>query len=338
MTVLGVKLLLGLFLTVLSAGFSLAETSFMSLSRQQLTRLAVAHPGRLDFWRRDPDRALAVLLFLNNFVNAGLGVLSVSMALAAAEGLGVPFAWGGVVFPAAAGLFLVVFGEILPKVVARGQAERLALALAPTLEIFSDAFGPWMEGLLKRTGGLLSWLSRTVRKERGQWDAAVIRALLDGAPAAHPVRELLNNVIGFGAVPVKAVMVPREEITAADLSAGKTALIERVLASGYSRVPVFRGSLDSVEGMVYAKDFLAEWRSESLIALDDLVRPVLRVPESTPLAQLLRVFRQGHHHLALVIGADGRLSGLVTLQDTLEAIVGEIAKERSTKPSAPPPS
>lgn len=94
MTLLGAKLLLGLFLTVLSAGFSLAETSFMSLSRQQLARLAVAHPGRLDFWRRDPDRALAVLLLLNNFVNAGLGVLSVSMALAAAEGLGIPFAWG----------------------------------------------------------------------------------------------------------------------------------------------------------------------------------------------------------------------------------------------------
>ncbi len=334
LTALGVECLLALLLLALSAAFSMAETSLMSLSRIQLKRLTKAHPGRLEFWQRDPDRALAVLLLMNNLSNAGLGVLAVSMALAASEGLGFPFVWGSVLFPLAAAGFMIVLGEIAPKVAARLHTERLALAFAPGIRFLTGVFGPLMEGLLRWTGTLLSWLSKTIKTERAQWDAAVIRALLEGAPAAHPVRHLLTNLIGFGSLPVSAVMAPREEVLAVDMSVGPERLRERVLAGGYSRVPVFRGSLDNVEGMVYAKDFLVHWRSEALIVLEDLVRPILRVAPETPLAQLLRVFREGRHHLALVTDKAGRVAGLVTLQDILESIVGDIAEEPAVEPTA----
>ena len=131
MTGLLIKGMGALLLFGLSAGFSLAETAFMSLSRLQLARLTRARPGRLNFWQRDPERALAVLLLLNNVVNAGLAVLSVSMALDAAAVLHFPFRYGQVVFPVVGGALLILFCEVGPKVVARAYSEPLAVALAP---------------------------------------------------------------------------------------------------------------------------------------------------------------------------------------------------------------
>lgn len=330
MTLLAAQAILCVLFFALSAALSLAETSFMSLSRVQLSRLGKVHPGRLTFWEEDPDRALAAILFLNNLANSALGVLAVSMALGVAHRAGVPADWGTIAFPFVAAVLVILFAEILPKVVARVYPEPLAVALAPALRAATVLSGPLLQRLVEATGALLSRLSSTIRTERAQWDAAVIRALLDGAPAAHPVRHLLNNVMAFGAVSVRAVMVPRAEIVAADLREGRDALFRRVVASGYSRVPVHRGSLDKVEGMVYAKDLLAQSRSASLIALEDLVRPLLRVTVDTSLSQLLRIFRQGHHHIALVTDGFDRVEGLITLQDILESIVGDIAPERRT--------
>ncbi len=299
----------------------------MSLSRLQLTRLIRARPGRLEFWQRDPERALAVLLLMNNLVNAGLAVLSVSMALDAAEVFSFPFRYGQVIFPVTGGLLLILFCEVGPKVVARAYAEPLAVTLAPAVRILTDVFGPIMEGLLQRVGALLSWLSKTVRTERAQWNQDVIRALLDNAPVGPPLRQMLKNVVGFAQTPVSTIMVPRTEIAAVDFREGADAVIRRILSSGYSRLPVHRGSIDSIEGMVYSKDLLAALRSGPLISLEDLVRPLPRVSVDAPLARLLRDFRGGHHHMALVADRNGKISGLVTLQDTLEAIVGDIAQE-----------
>lgn len=316
-----------LALFILSAGFSLAETAFMSLSRLQLVRLARARPGRVEFWQSDPERALAVLLLMNNLVNAGLAVLSVSMALDAAVVFHFPFHYGQVVFPLTGGLFLILFCEVGPKVMARAYSEPLAVALAPTVRVLTDIFGPLMEGLLQRVGGLLSWLSKTVRTERAQWNQDVIRALLDNAALGHPLRQVLKNLVGFAQTPVSTILVPRAEIAAVDLREGIDAVIRRILTSGYSRLPVHHGSIDSIEGMVYSKDLLAALRSGPLIALEDLIRPLPRVSADAPLARLLRDFREGHHHMALVADRNGKVLGLVTLQDTLEAIVGDIAQE-----------
>lgn len=327
MTVLFVKGLVALALFLLSAGFSLAETAFMSLSRLQLARLSRARPGRLDFWQKDPERALVVLLLLNNLANAGLAVLSVSMALDASSILSIPFHVGQVLFPVVGGALLILFCEVVPKVVARAYPEPLAVALAPTVRVLTDIFGPLMEGLLQRVGGLLSWLSKTVRTERAQWNQDVIRALLDNAPLGYPLRQVLKNVVGFAQTPVSAILVPRAEIAAVDLREGIDAVIRRILTSGYSRLPVHRGSIDSIEGMVYSKDLLAALRSGPLIALEDLIRPLPRVSVDASVARLLRDFREGHHHMALVVDRAGKVLGLVTLQDTLEAIVGDIAQE-----------
>lgn len=331
MTPLTVKLVLSFLLLLASAGFSCAETAFLSLSRIQLGRLRKAHPGRLDFWEEDPDRVLAVLLLGNSLTNVGLGVLSTGMALDLERLWGVPFRWGGWLVPAAVTLLVIVFGEIIPKVLARNYSEPAALALAGPVRGLARFLGPLLQGLLDRIGGLLSWLSRTIRAERGEWSAPVIRSLLQNAPLGPRLRSVLSNLLEFGNLPVSRVMVPRPEIFSVNLALPKREFIQKIMASGYSRVPVHRGSPDHIEGVVYAKDLLTFWRNESLLVVEDLVRPALRVAADTPLAHLLREFRQGRNHLALVIDRTGPLQGLVTLQDVLEAIVGEIGEE----PAAP---
>jgi len=326
MTVLWVKTVAGIFLLVLSALFSLAETAFMSLSRVQLGRLSRAWPGRLDFWENDPDKVLVVLLLMNNLVNAGLGVLAVSMAWDA-QNVGVPFYWGKFLFPFGVGTVVVLFAEVVPKSLARARAESSALFLAPLVCAMTGVFGWPMQGLLKKVESFLAWLSRTVRTEQSQWDVSVIRALLDNAPVTHPLRRVLNNVVGFAQTPVSAVMTPRTEIAAVNLSMAKDPLLSRMVNTGYSRVPVHRGALESTVGMIYSKDLLTQWRSGALIALEDLVRPLPRIRANTPLARVLRDFRKGHHHMALVTDDHEKIIGLVTIQDTLEAIVGDIAPE-----------
>jgi putative hemolysin len=320
------------FLTILlSAYASLAETAFMSLSRLQLARLRKAWPGRLAFWEEDPDQTLAAVLLANNLINVGLGVLAVDMAMDAQALWGLPFRWGGWLFPAVMAAGVIVIGEILPKVLARLAPEAWALRLAPSLRIVVRALGPLVQGLSSATGEALARLSRRVAAERAQWSEPVIRTLLAGSPLTPSLRSMLGNLLDFGRRPVSEVMVPREEIAAVDASLPRAEIIARVLASGYSRVPVYRGSLDKVVGILYAKDLLVFWRSQELLVLEDLFRPVQRVPSSMPLGRLLRDFRAGRNHLALAVDGAGRVQGLVTMQDALEAIAGEVAEEPDLK-------
>lgn len=322
------KLMLAVLLILGSAFSSLAETSFMSLSRLHLNRLRRIYPERLIFWEEDPDKTLAVLLLFNNLVNVGLGILATSLAFDSVELWGIPFRWGGWLWPAGIGALMIVFGEITPKLLARLFPEWFALVLARPVEILSRRLGPLVQKLVDATGSLMSFLSRSVKAERAQWSAPVIQSLIANLNVTPWLRSMLSNLVDFGQVPVSKVMVPRGQIFAVDMSLPKDELINRVLSSGYSRVPVyFKRNFDNLVGVVYAKDLLTFWRGEALFVLEDLVRPAFRVAPDTTLAQLLREFRQGHNHLAIVVDAGGHVQGLVTLQDVLEAIVGEIKEE-----------
>lgn len=321
-------LLVGLGLVV-SALFSLAETSFLSLSRVQLSRLEKVRPGRLAFWIDDPDRALAVILLGNNLVNVGIGFLATALALDA-RAWGLPFRWGNLLFPAAAAALVVVFGEIIPKVAARLASEAIALSLAPLFHVIAGVLGPLVQGLVDGTGHLLEKISARVKAE-GPWDPHVIRGMLETTSLSRAARSVVTGLLDFGRRPLGSVMVPRAEVFSVDLSLPREEAVRRILASGYSRVPVHRGSLDWSGGVLYAKDLLAAARESELIVLDDLVRPLPRVPGDTPLPDILRRFREGRLHMVLVTDRSGRVQGLVTLQDLLEAIVGPVAEEPALK-------
>jgi len=327
MTFFILKLIGGGVLLALSALFSVAETAFLSLSPLQLGRLSRAHPGRLDFWQKDPDRVLAAILFGNNLVNVGLGVLATSLAFDLDRAGTLDFRWGGWVIPLSVATLVIVVGEIFPKTWARFFPEFFAVVLARPTRWLSGALGPVLEGLVSATGRFLETLSGRFKTGHAQWSAPVIRRLLANAAVARPLRSVLDNLLNFAQLPVARVMVPRDAIFSVDLTLPRDQFIRRILDAGYSRVPVHRGSLDKVEGVVYAKDLLSFRRSEALIVLEDLVRPVTRVAPEIQVSRLLRHFRQGHNHMALVVDAADRVQGLVTLEDSLSAIVGPMPEE-----------
>jgi CBS domain containing-hemolysin-like protein len=140
-------------------------------------------------------------------------------------------------------------------------------------------------------------------------------------------RRILDNVMDFSRSRVRDVMTPRARILAISNAERIEVIIEHVIRSGYSRLPIYEGSIDNIKGVLYAKDLLLAWRSGFMV-LEDLLRPVYRVSADMPLPDLLRMFRGGKQHLAVVVSPDnGRLDGIVTIQDALEAIAGDIKEE-----------
>jgi CBS domain containing-hemolysin-like protein len=142
-------------------------------------------------------------------------------------------------------------------------------------------------------------------------------------------RKILGNVLDFGQTKVKDVMVPRSQIFAASIKEPMPKIIERVIKSGLSRIPIYTGSLDNLVGLLYAKDLLAAWRSDTLILIEDVLRPLYKVEMEMPLSDVMRAFKTGRHHMAIVVGGQDnkRVMGLITIEDSLEAIVGNIKEE-----------
>ena len=150
--------------------------------------------------------------------------------------------------------------------------------------------------------------------------------------------ELIKSILEFTDTTVKEIMVPRPDVVALDISMPRDTLVRKVIEEGYSRLPVYRGSIDNIIGVVYSKDLLSLLEHRDLIVLHDIIRPAYFVPESKQISQLLREFQQKKAHLAIVVDEFGGTEGIITMEDIVEEIVGEIHDEydevsKSVEPS-----
>ena len=139
--------------------------------------------------------------------------------------------------------------------------------------------------------------------------------------------ELIKSILEFTDTTVKEIMVPRPDIIGLDISMPRDVLVRKVIEEGYSRLPVYKGTIDNVIGVIYSKDLLSLLEHRDLIVLQDIVRPAYFVPESKKISQLLREFQQKKAHLAIVIDEFGGTEGIITMEDIIEEIVGEIHDE-----------
>ncbi len=139
--------------------------------------------------------------------------------------------------------------------------------------------------------------------------------------------ELITSILEFADTTVKEIMVPRPDIVGLDISIPRDVLVRKVIEEGYSRLPVYRGTIDNIIGVIYSKDLLSLLEHRDLIVLQDIVRPAYFVPESKKISQLLREFQQKKAHLAIVIDEFGGTEGIITMEDIIEEIVGEIHDE-----------
>jgi CBS domain containing-hemolysin-like protein len=271
----------------------------------------------------DPAPYLNVVLLLTLLATIGGTTIATSLAVRHSERA------GEIISTVVMTILLFVFAEVTPKTFAIQQTDRVGLLTAPILVFITRLVGPFAKGLLK--------LANVVMPGRGLKQGPYIteqelRASAEVASEEGEIedeeKDLIHSIFEFGDTIVREVMVPRPDIVAIEDDKALRDVQALVLEFGYSRVPVYRENLDDVLGIVYAKDVLkALHQGKHDAPLNEVVREAHYIPETKKVAELLREMQRDKFHIALVTDEYGSVSGLVTLEDLLEELVGEIADE-----------
>jgi putative hemolysin len=326
--------LIGLLL--LNAFFVAAEYGLVTARRTRIMELE--HQGR-----RRARQVLGIVSDPPRFIAAmQLGVTLTSLAIGA---VGEPL-FARVFDPVMATVFAValallvltylhvVVGELVPKGIALGNPERTALAVAPFVRAFFVVAAPLIWVLRRSTEFVLRILGLDAQgEEREAHSEAELRMLLSSSAEQGEIeedeQEMLYKVFDFADKEVADVMVPRPEVVAISIELPPEEALQAVLTSPFTRYPVYRGSFDDIVGVLHIRDLIEALyeRGIDAVRIEDLVRPAYMVPETKDLAALLTEFRRTNQHMAIVINEYGGMEGIVTLEDLLEEIVGEIEDE-----------
>jgi len=314
-------------LLVVSAFFSISETSMMALNRYRLRHLAkTGHRGaRLTSQLlARTDKLLGVILLGNNLVNAAAAGIATTIALRY-------YGHDEYAFIAATGIvtfFILVFSEITPKVIGATYPERIAFpaayVLAPLLTLAYPVV--WFVNLFVR---VLRWLLRvpTQNSQTHTLSMEELRTLvLEGAnylPQKH--QSILLNLFDLESITVEDAMTPRNQIEAVDIQSTPDEIRRQIATSNHTRLPVYRGRLDDIVGIVHVRKVLNLSEGEEIGAetLKEIMRDPYFIPLDTPLLTQLQNFQEQNDRMALVVDEYGELKGLLTLEDILEEIIGE---------------
>lgn len=314
---------LGLML-IFSAFISGSEVAFFSLNPGNIDTLSNDKSKRASHTLRllgMPERLLGTILVANNFVNVGIVMLSAYLSKQIFDFSSSPVL-GFILEVVAITFILLLFGEILPKVYATRAGLQFALFMSTPLLFLEKVFRPVSIILVKSTALIKNLESRNMIS-KGELSEAI--SLASGENKDD--EKILKGIVKFGNIYAREIMQPRIDVTAIDIKTPFKDVIPFIIESGFSRIPVYRGSFDSVEGMLYVKDLLPHFHKPNSFNWQSLVRPPYYVPETKKINDLLEEFQTKKIHMAIVIDEYGGTSGIITLEDILEEIMGEIPDE-----------
>ena len=319
--------LIGLaILLCFSAFFSGSETAFFSLSRLKVRQMATSPSSAKRLVARmlsNPHRLLATILLGNMLVNVASSSLG--------ENISSHFFSGGtalVVAVLAMTLLILLFGEIMPKIIAVERPEQVAPLVVIPLNLFSTLVSPARRSLRWITDLFVGAVThRPIPSQvvtEGELRTALDIGYSEGA--VHLLeRDLIEKVISFGDKKVEQVMTPRMRVVSIEANVPMDKALRFLKRKGYSRVPVFEGNEDNIIGVLHIKDFLRQPKGESL---RDYLRSVSVVPETKKIDELFREFQSKRQHFAVAVDEYGVVSGVITMDDLLEEIVGKIADKK----------
>ncbi|MFZ1571348.1 MAG: hemolysin family protein [Candidatus Kapaibacterium sp.] len=226
----------------------------------------------------------------------------------------------------------LIFGELVPKSIAVQFSENVAIAFAYPLYLCHLFFKPIVWLLNKVSSAVLRLFGiKGINDFEHAHSGDELRLLLEQGKEEGTIEqeehELIENVFEFGEKSTKDIMVPRTNIVSLDIETPVETLIRQMIENGYTRMPVYKDSLDDIVGIVYSKDLIALMEHRNLIIIQDLLRPAYCVPETKPIKDLMREFQKTKNHFAVVIDEFGGTAGLITMEDILEELVGEIQDE-----------
>ena len=309
------------FLVACSAFFSASETAFSSLNQIRLKSRAEdgdASAARVLAMAEKYDKLLSTILIGNNIVNiaaASIGTILFTRALGAER--------GATVSTMVLTVVVLIFGEVTPKSLAKEMPETVATAVSPMLNLLMVLFTPltWLFSQWKRLLGHFVHSTEEDTITEGELMTMVSEAENDGE-----LTDRESELIEFDDVEVEEILTPRVDVVAVEDNTSLDEVAQTFAESGYSRLPVYHDTIDNIIGVVHEKDFyLARLKKET--SLEELVKPTLYTTGSTQISQLLRTLREQHHHLAVVVDEYGGTEGIITLEDILEELVGEIWDE-----------
>ncbi|HMO38455.1 MAG TPA: gliding motility-associated protein GldE [Saprospiraceae bacterium] len=344
-----------LLLLISSALISGSEVAFFSLTPGDFDKLSDEDdPGskRILSLKDRPRRLLATILISNNFVNIAIVILSEFVLrnllgeqtfLNWANGLARIFPISAAAGELLAGILgiavtvvlvtflLVLFGEVAPKVYATNNKVRLAKFMSGPLIFLMWLFGP-LSHLLVGSGRLLekrlARLSFNVRVDSKQDIDEAIELTVNKEENTEQEIDILKSIVKFSDMTVRQIMTARVDVIAVDEKSDYAELMEIARESGYSRIPVYESDLDNIKGILYVKDLLGHLNEPANFNWQMLIRSnVLYVPEAKKISDLLKEFQRAHLHMAIVVDEYGGTSGLVTLEDIMEEIIGDIKDE-----------
>jgi len=270
-----------------------------------------------------PDKVLSTILVANNLVNVGIIILSAFLSESLLGESMAPVT-RFIVEVVAITFIILLFGEIMPKVYATRNHFAVAYNMAVPLSILEKALRPGTAALMFMTKSVRK---RSLSRKKKISMNDLSDALDLTADKLEEEKKILKGIVNFGNISVSAIMCPRVDVTALDITEGFSRVIPVITESGYSRIPVYSGSFDNVKGILYAKDVLPYAGSPDSFKWQSLIRPPYFVPETKKINELLKEFQLRKIHMAVVIDEYGGTSGIVTLEDILEEIVGEISDE-----------
>lgn len=324
------KTITGLVVLVLllfgSALMSASEVAYFSFRPEDIERFKSNKNKRsktaLKLYNK-PERLLSTILVGNNIVNIAIVLLAAYVSYRLFDFSNEPVI-GFIVNVLVITFLLLFFGEVLPKVYASRNHVTVALFMAFPLSVMQKIFQPVTSILILSTS--------FVRRRSGARHSNISMDDLSDALELTSDKnneddKILKGIVNFGNINVSAIMCPRVDVTAIDIRSGFDKIVPVIISSGFSRIPIYSGSFDTVKGILYAKDVLPYANNPSGFKWQALLRPPYFIPETKKINELLKEFQTRKIHMAVVIDEYGGTSGIVTLEDILEEIVGEITDE-----------
>jgi putative hemolysin len=325
-----IKIITGLLVIVVlligSALMSASEVAFFAFRPEELEKLKTYKDKKSKTvlkLHNNPEKLLSTVLVANNTINIAIVLLAAFISSKLFDFTSEPVL-GFIINVVVITFLLLFFGEVMPKVYASRNHITIATLMAFPLTILEKIFQPVTSMLIFSS----TFVKKRTGTKRSNISMVDLSDALELTSDEFPDDEkILKGIVNFGNINVSAIMCSRIDVTAIDIKSGFDKIVPVIISSGFSRIPVYSGSFDTVKGILYAKDVLPYTNNPGSFKWQALMRPPYFVPETKKINDLLKEFQTKKIHMAVVIDEYGGTSGIVTLEDILEEIVGEITDE-----------
>ena len=331
-----IKFIIFLLFMFSAAFFSAAETAITSLTSSNIRRIKERYNKLyryVAYWEQYPDDVITTMIVWMNLSVVAIGVSTTSMGLDIIGLYNLDKALWISIFPVIAIVVTLIFTNLIPKAFGRYQADKFAIKALPVVIKFTTITRGLNIFLVSISNDILKVVGRKTQEPKLMQPDEVEFLLSNEnvSPLSKTSRSIINRIIEFRKTKITQVMISKSEILAVNIEQPREKLMSEIIDTQFSRIPVYRDSIDNIIGIVTAKGIAMAWRNGEVLAIEDLIRPVYYVPETAYVKQILTEFKKGKDHMAIVVDEFGSTIGLVTMEDLLEEIVGEVWDEYDEK-------